>query len=291
MSALAFVGFGEAACAFVEGWRRTAAPRLQAFDIKTDSPDPVVREGKLSDYQRWSVQGSLDLAQALAGSDRVFSVVTADQALDAARQVARHIARGALYFDCNSCSPGAKRHAAQAIEAAGARYVDVAVMAPVRPALHHVPLLLAGPHTAEALAALSALDMHAKAVDGEVGAASSIKMVRSIMVKGLEALVIECVLAGRRAGVDAQVLDSLDASFPGFGWRERAAYMLERVQRHGIRRAAEMREVAVTVEELGLPPDMAQATVAWQQRIGELGLDVPEDEYRARADAVLRALM
>jgi 3-hydroxyisobutyrate dehydrogenase-like beta-hydroxyacid dehydrogenase len=121
-------------------------------------------------------------------------------------------------------------------------------------------------------------------------------MVRSIMVKGLEALVLECVLSGRKAGVDEAVLASLDASFPGFGWKKRAAYMMERAATHGIRRAAEMREVAQTVRELGFPGAMAAATADWEQKIGDLRLRAADanakdaEDYGALADLILRHL-
>jgi 3-hydroxyisobutyrate dehydrogenase-like beta-hydroxyacid dehydrogenase len=114
--------------------------------------------------------------------------------------------------------------------------------------------------------------MSAKVHDGPVGSASAVKMIRSIMMKGLEALVCECVLAGRKAGVCEIVLDSLDESFPSFDWRKRSAHMLERVMTHGVRRAAEMHEVALTVDLLGLEGSMSRATVDWQQKIGELAL-------------------
>lgn len=290
LSPVAFIGFGEAAIAFVQGWADARPAALAAYDIKTDSADSATRAAKLTDCRRWKVGAAGTPDEALAGAAAVFSLVTADQALVAAQSAASRIPPGALYFDCNSCAPGTKRRAAEIIDTAGGRYVDVAVMAPVHPALHHVPLLASGPHAEAARAALATLDMRAQPVAGPVGQASSIKMVRSIMIKGLEALTLECVLAGRRAGVDEPVLASLEASFPGFQWRERAAYMLERVATHGLRRAAEMREVALTVEELGLPADMAHAVVAWQQRVGDLRLAVPEGDYRLRADALLNEL-
>lgn len=287
---IAFVGFGEAASAFVEGWGAGGECLIKAYDIKTDDAAPGVRQGKLEDYVRSGVVGCGALREALAGSEVVFSTVTADQALVAARSVSGYIAPGTLYLDCNSCAPGTKREAADVIDGAGARYVDVAVMAPVRPALHRTPLLLSGDPAGAAIEVLSQLGMNAKAVAGEVGSASSIKMIRSIMVKGLEALVAECVLAGRKAGVDEIVLDSLEASYPGFNWRERAAYMLERIMVHGVRRAAEMREVVLTVEQLGLEGAMAAASVGWQERIGGLGLTVRSDDYRELADAIVRRL-
>lgn len=287
------VGFGEAAQAFVSGWRGEKPLVVSAYDIKTEAPDAAVRAAKRADYAAHAVAGAVRLDEALAGAALVFSVVTADQALVAAQAVAGAIAPGTFYFDCKSCAPDTKRRAAEGIEAAGGRYVDTAVMAPVHPKLHRTPLLISGPHAAAARDALTQLGMAAEIVPGAVGTASSIKMIRSVMIKGLEALVAECVLAGRKAGVDEVVLDSLEASFPGFGWRKRAPYMLERMMTHGIRRAAEMREVALTVEHLGLDGAMAAATVLWQQKLGDLRLDaqaIGAQSHAALADAILARL-
>lgn len=277
------LGFGEAAAAFVTGWRHDGDPRVKAYDIKTGHTDPAVRERKIRDYAELGVSGCPSDAVALAGADVVFSLVTADQALTAAASAQHAIEKPVLYLDCNSCSPGTKIRAAALIDAAGGRYVDVAVMAPVHPALHRTPMLLSGPHAPAAADVLQRLQMQATVLPGDVGAASSTKMLRSVVVKGLEALVAECVLAGQRAGVDENVLESLEATFPGFGWQSRARYMLERALTHGVRRAAEMREVARTVEELGLPPDMTKAAVRWQQRLGDLKLTTTSDDYQRLA--------
>ncbi|MBY6046477.1 NAD(P)-dependent oxidoreductase [Vannielia litorea] len=281
------LGFGEAGQAFTAGWKAAGVPAdLSAFDIKTNSPDTA--EAKRADYAAHGVEG----LTTLSGSGAVFSLVTADHAEAAAQDAAAVLAPGTLFFDCNSCSPGAKRHSAAALEAQGIRYVDVAVMAPVHPKLHHTPLLISGPHTQAAVECLHGLDMEAQIAGPDVGIASATKMVRSVMIKGIEALTLECLLAGRRAGVDEAVLASLDASMPGWNWPTRAAYNMERATTHGLRRAAEMREVARTVEELGLPADMSHATVAWQQRTGDLSLrlaDGPE-EYAGRADRISNAM-
>ncbi len=287
---LAFVGFGEASTAIVEGWgARDGA--TTAYDIKTDDPDRTTADAKFADYQSAGIDGKVRLPDALENAELVFSLVTADQAETAAEAAAPHVAWNALFLDGNSCAPGTKRRSAAIVEAAGGRYVDVAIMAPIRPALHKTPMLLSGPHAGAALDAMQRLDMNATIAEGEVGTASSIKMMRSVVIKGMEALVLECVLAARKAGVEDVVLDSLDKTYPGFDWRKRAAYMMERVTTHGVRRAAEMREVALTVDELGLEGGMSRATVDWQQRIGDLGLPPGEDDYKARADAILKVLI
>lgn len=291
LPSLAFIGFGEAAVAFVSGIRSERVEIVAAaYDKKTGSACGPIRHAKLEDYQNASVAGVETSAQATAGANMIFSVVTADQAFAAAEETALTITPGTLYLDCNSCAPGTKLRSSEIINHAGGRYVDVAVMAPVHPLLHKTPLLIAGPHADAALEALGALGMNASAVPGAVGSASAIKMTRSIMIKGLEALVAECVLTGRKAGVDEIVLDSLDATFPGFDWRKRAAYMLERSLSHGVRRAAEMREVVNTVAELGLEPHISPGTAAWHQTLGSLNLkakDIGANDYGKLADAIL----
>lgn len=291
---IAFIGFGEAAGAFAEGWLGTFSDiAIVAYDIKTDSGDDAIRSGKFADYEKADVTGAATVADALGEAMAVFSLVTADQAHEAAKAAAKSIRKDALFFDCNSCAPGTKRRSAEVIEAAGGRYVDIAVMSPVHPKLHKTPLLTSGPHSEDTVEFLSQIDMNVKAVDGDTGRASSMKMIRSIMVKGLEALVLECVLSGARAGVADEVLDSLEASYPGFGWKKRASYMMERALTHGPRRAAEMREVALTVQELGFSGGMASATADWEQLAGDLGMKGRfngEEDYAEIAEAVLAAL-
>ncbi len=213
-------------------------------------------------------------ADALAGAPLVLSLVTADQALTAAQDYATFLAPGALWCDMNSVAPETKRAAARAVEAAGGRYVDVAVLAPVNPLRLAVPLLLSGAAAEAAREALTALGFSdARVVGADVGRASAIKMIRSVMVKGLEALTDEMMQAALAAGVADEVLASLDASEKGAGWSERAAYNLERMDTHGIRRAAEMEEVAKTLLALGVPPVMTRGTVFRQRERGNRTTD------------------
>jgi 3-hydroxyisobutyrate dehydrogenase-like beta-hydroxyacid dehydrogenase len=262
---LALIGFGEAGMAFASAWE---AP-VRAYDIKTD--DPATAAAKRADYARWGASGTATLAEALAGAVLVISIVTADQALAASQAAAEAIAPGALYCDFNSVAPGTKQAAAKLIEAAGGHYVDVAVMSPVHPARLAVPLLVSGPHADAALAALSAIGFSPVTVAGPVGRASTIKMLRSVMVKGIEALTAECFLAARQAGVADEVAASLDAGWPGTDWAAKADYNLGRMREHGLRRAAEMNEVAKTLDALGQGSEMARATATVQRRLGGRG--------------------
>jgi 3-hydroxyisobutyrate dehydrogenase-like beta-hydroxyacid dehydrogenase len=206
----------------------------------------------------------------------VLSLVTADQALAAARDYARLLEPGALWLDMNSVAPETKREAAATIEAAGGRYVDVAVMSPVRPAGRTVPMLMAGPHAASAFATLTAIGFTKVSIAGDqVGDAAAIKMIRSVMVKGIEALSAECALAAARAGVTGAVIGSLDASWQEQSWDAHFDYSLDRMMVHGSRRAAELEEVAMTLEALGVAPLMTRAAQSHHRMIGDRGVRPP----------------
>ena len=289
---IAFIGFGEAAGAFVRGWRTVADVEVTAFDIKTD--DPGTREGKLNDYRQFSVTGAETAIEAAAGADIIISAVTAEAAADVALSVVDALRPGQLYLDINSCAPSRKREAAGVVATGEADYVDVAVMAPVYPTLHQTPLLIGGPGAQRVEDLLRRLEMKFEYISDQVGDASTIKMVRSVMIKGIEALVSESIVAAVQEGIDERVLDSLDVTYPGMDWKKRAGYMLERMVRHGTRRAEEMREVAKTMDDLGIGGVMSAATAERQQRVADLNLldafdGEPPEDYRVLAQAILDA--
>lgn len=259
---VALIGFGEAGERFAAAGDWSGSSR--GWDIAANRRALMAGCG---------VEAAADAASALDGAEIVLSLVTADAALDAARSYAALLRPGAIWCDMNSVSPDTKREAAAAIEAAGGRYVDVAVMAPVEGALS-VPLLVAGPSAADALALLTHLGFTNTRLAGEeVGRASAIKMIRSVMVKGLEALSLECATAAKAAGVLDDVTASLDASEKQIGWRERFAYNRERMETHGLRRAAEMEESAKTLQGLGVEPVMTRGTIVLQRRTAKPRLE------------------
>jgi 3-hydroxyisobutyrate dehydrogenase-like beta-hydroxyacid dehydrogenase len=288
---IAFIGLGEAASAFITGWRGGPTGRIRAYDIKSaaaaTAPEIAARAEHLG------ITACATAAEALDGAELVFSTVTADQAVGAAESYAGLVPKDALWCDLNSCAPQSKVKAAGIVAAAGGRYLDVAVMAPVHPALNKVPCLISGPEAAAAEAVLAALPMTVRVVGAEVGLASSIKMVRSIMVKGLEALTAECTLAAIAAGVEEEVFPSLKDGHPRLDVAERATYNFERSLVHGQRRAAEMDEVALMLADLGLPNNMAAATAHWQRVLSSTDLTLPEGktpDHRWYAAAYLQRL-
>ena len=277
------IGFGEAGLTFaVAGaW----AARAHVFDCKTDST--AHRDAMLARYADAHVLGTRFMEDALSGVGMVLSLVTADQVMEVAERASESMMPGAIYCDMNSVAPQTKQAAAAAIEAAGCHYVDVAVMAPVNPARLSTPLLLSGGQAAEAAAQLGALGFsNVRVVGDAVGRASSIKMIRSVIVKGIEALTAECVLAAEAAGVRDEVLASLDASEKPRPWEERADYNLDRMLVHGLRRAAEMQEVVKMLEGLGTGAAMTRGAVERQRAIGELGVKIVPEGLAGKIAAI-----
>jgi 3-hydroxyisobutyrate dehydrogenase-like beta-hydroxyacid dehydrogenase len=265
--AICFIGFGEAGQAIASGLREEGAQSLSAWDILFP-----VREGeKLRQAgEAIGVRCADSAAEAVRGADIVVSAVTAAFSVAAAQSVKPHLSQRPFFLDINSVSPGRKQETARLLGDA-AQYVDVAVLAPIHPARHKTPALLAGPRAQAIAPTLEALGMRASIAGGEIGAAAAIKMVRSVMIKGIEALTLECFLAASRAGVVDEVAASLKNNYPGLDWSNIIPYNLERMARHGERRAAEMEEVAETLRELGVEPLMTLATVRRQREMGQIG--------------------
>ena len=266
---VSFIGFGEAGQAIATGLRDSGLERIAAWDILF--PEPAGETLK-SAGAAIGVRCAASAADAVRDADMIVSAVTAASSLEAARSVAPHLSGAPWYLDINSVSPGRKQDTAKLL-GARARYVDVAVVAEIHPARHRTPLLIAGPHAEEVSPLLRELDMQLAVVGAETGAAAAIKMIRSVMIKGIEALTLECFLAARRAGVLDEVTASLKNNYPGLDWPKMSEYNLERMASHGERRAAEMEESAATLRELGLDPLMVDATIQRQREMGALGKD------------------
>jgi len=277
---IAFIGFGEAARAFAASLRGHDGLAFTAYDILQDSTAGGEDQAKLLDA---AATLGVTLAQgpeaAVRDADWVFSAVTAASSLEAARSAAGVLRAGQVFFDINSVSAGRKQATAEIVDAAGALYVDMAVMAPVHPRGHRTPVLLAGRIALPLADMLAARGFDFEHIGDEVGNAATIKMVRSMFVKGMEAVTVQALLAAREAGCFERVYASLEKSFPKFGWPEFGRYRLERVATHGVRRAAEMRESAATMRELGFEAGgtLGDAIASLQDEIGGLGLAFGED--------------
>ncbi|MFN3984527.1 MAG: DUF1932 domain-containing protein [Rhodocyclaceae bacterium] len=266
---IGLVGYGEVGRILAEDLRAQGL-RVAAYDRKLGGGE----EAALVEHAgRHGVTLAASHAALAAGADLIISAVTADQTVAVASACVPGVRAGSWFLDLNSASPGEKIRAAGLVDAASAHYVEAAVMTSVPPYRIRVPMLLGGADAAQLAPALAAFGFEARLASARLGVASATKMCRSIMIKGLEAMVIESFTAARAYGVEDAVLASLAETFPGIDWERQGAYFFQRVIEHGRRRAEEVREVARTVREAGLEPWSATATAERQACMADLADD------------------
>ena len=287
---IGMIGYGEVGKIFTAGLKDRVAG-ISAWDLTFDAPG--LRDAQLAHAAQAGVAACASMAELCGRADLIISAVTASNTLAVAQAAAAHVRRGTIFLDLNSASPGTKQQAAALIDAAGGHYVEAGVMTSVPPYGIKVPMLLGGARAAELAGVLAAWGMDAKAVSEKLGVASAIKMCRSVMIKGLEALVIESYTTARAYGVEDHVLPTLAETFPSIDWEKQGAYFFSRVVQHGQRRAEEMREAANTVREAGggFDPFMASAIAGKQQWVADqaragvftgLGKDARWQDYADR---------
>lgn len=287
---IAFIGFGEAAQAFVQGWRGGKAPELQAYDILFE--DAARAAAKRRQCLDLGVIPSPSAVAAAENADIVISAVTADQVQQAAASILPAARQGLIFLDINSAAPFRKTAAALPLAEKAVSVVDVAVMAPVHPRLHKTPLLLSGPGAEAVAPLLQSLGMVFEIVSANSGDASTIKMVRSIAIKGIESVAMECMVAAVKFGISERVVPSITEYLANKDFATLADHVMERVVVHGKRRAAEMREVAATLEAAGLSRFMPQATAQHQQWVSELDLVAAfGGKVPHKAEEIARALL
>jgi 3-hydroxyisobutyrate dehydrogenase-like beta-hydroxyacid dehydrogenase len=265
---IGLIGYGEVGKILAGALVEQGAPWVGAYDRLLKDP---LSAGPMEAHARKAgVQVAPTMAELLAESELVLSAVTASQTLAVATEAVESIRPATWFLDLNSASPGTKAECSRLIDAAGARYVESAVMTSVPPYGIRVPMLLGGPYAAAVRPLLASLGFGVEVAHERIGVASAIKMCRSVVIKGMEAIFIESLVTARHYGVEAQVLASLHETFPTLDWEEQASYFFSRVAQHGQRRAEEMREAAATVSEAGLDPHMAVAIAARQDWVAGL---------------------
>jgi 3-hydroxyisobutyrate dehydrogenase-like beta-hydroxyacid dehydrogenase len=260
---IAFIGFGEVGQTFARDLLARESIRLAAYDILFNE---AAGDRLKARSRELGVRDAISAASAADGAGIVISAVTASAAEGVARDAAAWLRPGQLFVDINSAAPSTKQRAARHVEGVGARYVECAVMQPVKAPGLAVPILAGGPHAEEASALLNGLGMSLAPVSDTFGRASAMKLCRSIMIKGLEALMVDCAAASEAQDVKDYVFGSLAETFPSIDWPALAENMRERVATHGVRRSAEMFEAGEMLAALGMNPGLANAVAEAQLR-------------------------
>lgn len=293
---ISLIGYGEVGKTLAEDLR-AQDHSVSAYDVKLGTAAGAMQREHAA---RFDVSLVASHADAVRGSELVISAVTASQTVTVAEACAPAVG-SAFFLDFNSASPSAKQEAARCIDAAGGRYVEGAVMTLISGYRIKVPLLLGGAHAQALLPLITALGFSAKVASDKLGAASATKLCRSVVIKGLEVLLIESLTTARHYGVEDAVIASLAETYPGVDWQKQATYAFQRVIEHGRRRGEEMREAARTVRDAGLIPLSAAGTAerdTWIADQGDAGVfgtrSAPgfarSTDWRTEADRLLACI-
>lgn len=281
------IGLGEVGRILVEDLLEKSHVHVRVWDYQFDDPGSAAARNLQDLLPSPRLTVTADAASAGRGCQLLLSAVTADQALSAAESILPELAKGACFVDLNSVSPGTKQATSDLVENSGGRFVEASVMSPIMPLRCASPILLSGPHAAELEPIgqqLGFSDM--QTVSKDLGVASATKMCRSVIVKGVEALVTESLLSARHYGVEEAVLASLENLFPRPDWPQHARYLISRTLQHGERRASEMREVARTIEEAGYSPWMSEGCVERQDWAPQFSSALGEESLEGMLDAI-----
>ena len=266
---IAFVGFGEVASAFC-GALAARGAEIAAYDIVLDQ---AKGDESLKARAGATAVAFRALPEALRGAHYVLSTVTTSVARDAARECARYLDAGQTYVDLNATEPAVKEEIARIVAACGAEFVEGALLGAVGVTGAKTEILLGGPHARRAERELAGqLGLNARFYSDEIGKASMFKMLRSVFSKGMEALLIEFLVAGERAGIREDLWAEVTALFANQPFDKVAANWVRTHAGAHARRYQEVKQVARVLQELGIEPTITAATQSFFQRSGQLGL-------------------
>ena len=251
---IAVIGLGEAGHAFASGLSARGAT-VVAYDPAT-APAPA------------GVRRAASTEEAVADADVVLSAVGANSAEAVAARALPHMVQGCLYADLNTSSPEQKRRVASKASELGVLFADVAIMAPVARAGVETPCLVSGTGAAHFATLQAVFGIPLENVGEEAGAAARLKLLRSVFMKGLAALVFESLSAAEASGSEgwmrAQIVGELGESGEALVTR-----LLEGTRIHAVRREHEMLDARDYLETLDSPTWITDATVNWLRRIAD----------------------
>jgi len=260
------IGLGEAGPVFAQvflnkGFSVTAWDTLQNNSVTADQ--------QIKKTQLLGIAPGKSMHDAVHSADLIVSTVTASHALSAAQQAAEGLRQGCHWLDLNSVSPATKLAIHEVMIRNGALFTEGVAMDTIVSKGLAVPLLLCGPESQSLSEKLNRLGFNTRSVSPTLGAASTTKLLRSILIKGMEALFAESMEAASKVDVANEVVASLQATYPEMDWQQVAGYQLSRATLHAARRAEEMREAGQLVAQLGVEPIMATAIARRQQNLSD----------------------
>jgi 3-hydroxyisobutyrate dehydrogenase-like beta-hydroxyacid dehydrogenase len=281
---IGFIGFGEVGTVFVEAMIDSGAD-VFVYDILLDDPEQnemLIRRLEKAKC-KWGT-----LRETLLHGEVVLSAVTTQAARTVAEVCAPLLRQGQIYVDLNSTSPTVKKEIGSIIDGSEADFVEGSILGAMKTTGAGLRILMGGQRAPKAAKHLSVIGLNASFYSNEIGKASAFKMLRSIFTKGVETLLLEVLVTGRRAGIDSELwknicsyMDSKSFEMIGSNWVVSHAIAHER-------HYYEIQQVVETMRDLGVEPIITNGTLATFKRSLDMGMNKESLDRPDSLDVVIK---
>ena len=242
---VAVLGLGEAGTIF--------ANDLAAMGVMVSGWDPLPKR-----TLHKNVRFAASNGDAVQSADIIFSVNLSSVSETVAKEVLPVLTQQKIYLEMNTASPKKKISIDQILKPSKVKFVDLAIMAPVPPKGILTPMLAVGPGAKFFKEAMSPYQLNIEVIEGEVGEAASRKLLRSIVYKGIAAVICEGVEAGKAFGLEAYIREQISSIIGGKD--DLIDRFVEGSEMHAGRRMLEMEAVIEMLEEKGIKPFLSKAS-------------------------------
>jgi 3-hydroxyisobutyrate dehydrogenase-like beta-hydroxyacid dehydrogenase len=280
VAVVAFIGFGELGAALADRLGRSGLHEMRVWT--RERSDPASAAALTRQLRSAGVEQCASLQDAVRDAAAVLSVVPGGASRALAERSAAFLDEAALYVDLTAAAVADKEAGAKVVELAGGRYVDGAVLGAVAAGAATIPIVASGRGAREWQELAPCEGLSVEALDGPAGRATQLKLLRSVYMKGRDALVVETLLAARRCGLEDRVAASIEGAGESVPFTDLADRVLRSLAVHAARRAEELRNSGDVVLGTGVEPTLARAGVEVLGRVADVGL---REEFRGERPA------
>jgi len=253
---IGFIGFGEVASIFSKEMSCKGA-EIRIYDVL------ISQKGGLETIKKRMLNDNIQISsleEVITKSDYILSTVPSQFAKSVAKNCVGYLRPKKVYIDLNSTSPFIKIEVSKIIQSAKADFVEGAILGAVGVTGSKTRILVTGEKGKEVAEVFNKLGMNVSYYSPEIGKASMFKMLRSIFSKGLEALILECLIAGKKAGIEKDLWDDITDFMSKKPFDQIAANW---IQTHVVaheRRYYEISQVVETMKKIGVEPIVTSGT-------------------------------
>jgi 3-hydroxyisobutyrate dehydrogenase-like beta-hydroxyacid dehydrogenase len=288
---VAFIGFGELGAALAQRLGDSGAHEMRAWTRDRPDLDAAALAARVERMRAAGVEPIATLEDALSDADVVLSVVSGRSSREMAERSAERLGEGALYVDMTAAAMADKEVSAEVVERSSGRYADGAILGTVAVPDAEISIVASGQGASELQRLITCEGISIEALDGPAGRATQLKLLRSVYMKGRDALVVETLLAARRCGLEKRLIASIEGPAERVSFADLSDRVLRSLAVHAARRADELDSSSDVVRGTGIDPLLAPAAAEVLRRVAETGVREALGAERPKSGAEVLALV